>query len=114
MGVTRYRVDTQGTWRQMSRLAGTDVRKIVDAINTLGLGESVERNVYFETAGQEVAVPLSDPYVETSPVPADYAFKVVQGDRRAVIRKGSTTWTAEYAYFVSNTGGIYADIAILF
>ncbi len=92
----------------MSR--GFDIERDVD---TRGLGEHIERNLYFENAGEELAVALTSPYIETAILPdGNYRARVVQGDRRAVVRKGSTAWTKDYAYFVSNIADVYVDIAI--
>lgn len=79
-----------------------------------GLGEVVKQNVSFTTAGVEVSVDITaDNTWGVVPI-GDFRYRVVNGDRRGVIRKGGTDWTATTAYFVSSVDGLYADLAILF
>ena len=89
-----------------------DVEK---SLNRSGLGEIIHRNVYFPRSGEDVLLVLDNPYSETEQPPnGNYRVKVVQGNRRANIRRGSGTWTWETVYFVSDTDDVYADIAIEF
>lgn len=84
------------------------------SLNRSGLGEIIIKNVHFPRGGEEVLVDIPSPYGENEPVPVSYRVQVVQGNRRAIIRSGSTDWTWETAYFVSDTDDVYADIAIIY
>lgn len=99
-------------------IAARDIfdRERVATINRKGLGEHQESNlvdVSFATAGQEVTVGYTNPYSQ-NPVPDGHTFVIVSGDRRTKIRKGPTAWTASNAYFVSDTGGVRADMKLQF
>ena len=91
-------------------LSQADMR---DAINSSNLREEVYRDVSFGVAGQEVDVTLTNPYTDT-PIPSDYKFKIVSGNRRANVRKSGKAWTATHAYFISNVSSVYADIVIIY
>ena len=89
--------------------------EIESNLNERTLGELIVRQVYFPRAGEEVEVTLPGNYaIAVIPPNGEYRAKVVKGDRRATIRKGSSTWTWENVYFVSDTAGVYADVAIGF
>lgn len=93
----------------------TGIPKLADVeaiLNGVGLGEIIVRNVHFPRAGEDVLVDIPSPYGQEEPVPVGYRAQVIQGDRRAEIRKGATDWTWETAYFISDTGDVYVDIAI--
>ena len=88
---------------------------IEDNLNAAGLGEVIVKEVYFPRAGEEVEVVLPGDYAVSTPSPSgDYRARVVKGNRRAVIRKGPTSWTWETAYFVSNIADVFVDIAVGF
>lgn len=92
----------------------TELADIEDILNRTGLGEIVVRNVHFPAAGNEVTVDIPSPYGQDKPVPVSYRAQIIQGNRRSIIRAGSTDWTWETAYFVSDTDNVYADIAIIY
>ena len=90
--------------------------EISDLLNRReGLGSILYRNVHFPLAGEEVVLVLENPYTETQKVPnGKYRSYVVQGSRRANIRRGHSDWTWEVVYFISDVSDVYADILIDF
>ena len=86
-------------------------RTLESDIDQRGLGEYIERNVHFPTAGIPVLIATSQPYNEAVPT-GQYRVRVIQGDRRAVIRLADEDYDYDSISFVCNTSDVWADIAI--
>ncbi len=86
--------------------------RLVRGLTRRGLFEVVVKEWDFPDAGQEVVVPI--PQYADGQIPIKFAFQIVYGDRRAVVRNSGAEWTTDFAYLVGDTDGIKADLLFIY